>query len=75
MPATGRSQEKLDAAAQTISEKGDVRVILADPATADGAETLIAAVPETDILVNNHGIYEAKLFTDITDADGTICSR
>lgn len=66
---TGRSQEKLDAAAQAVGAKGNVQAILADPATADGAATLIAAVPETDILVNNLGIYEAKAFTDITDAD------
>jgi NAD(P)-dependent dehydrogenase (short-subunit alcohol dehydrogenase family) len=66
---TGRSQEKLDAAAQRIGEKGKVQAILADPATADGAEKLIAAVPDIDILVNNLGIYEAKPFTDITDAD------
>ena len=66
---TGRSQDKLDAAAQKVGAKGTVQAILADPATADGAATLIAAVPETDILVNNLGIYEAKPFTDITDAD------
>jgi len=66
---TGRSQEKLDAAAQRIGEKGNVQAILADPATADGAEKLVAAVPDVDILVNNLGIYEAKPFTDITDAD------
>ena len=66
---TGRSQEKLDAAAQQVGAKGNVQAILADPATADGAATLIAAVPETAILVNNFGIYEAKPFTEITDAD------
>ncbi|WP_420138610.1 SDR family NAD(P)-dependent oxidoreductase [Sphingomonas sp.] len=70
---TGRSQDKLDAAARQIQAKasgaGSVRAILADVATAPGAETLIAAVPDADILVNNLGIYEAKPFTDITDAD------
>ena len=70
---TGRSQDKLDAAAEQIGQNakapGKVRPLLADPATAEGAATLIAAVPETDILVNNLGIYEAKDFTDITDAD------
>jgi len=66
---TGRSQEKLDAAARQIGEKGAVQAVLADPATAEGAAKLIAAVPDTDILVNNLGIYEAKPFADITDAD------
>ena len=64
---TGRSQAKLDAAAAQLG--GTVNAILADPATAEGAATLIAAVPRTDILVNNLGIYEAKDFTDISDAD------
>ncbi|WP_442679524.1 SDR family NAD(P)-dependent oxidoreductase [Sphingomonas sp. ASY06-1R] len=70
---TGRSQDKLDAAAQEISAfadgAGQVRAVRADVATAAGAETLIAAVPDADILVNNLGIYEAKPFTDISDAD------
>jgi NAD(P)-dependent dehydrogenase (short-subunit alcohol dehydrogenase family) len=64
---TGRSQTKLDAAAAEIGLP--VNAILADPATAEGAAALIAAVPATDILVNNLGIYEAKDFADITDAD------
>lgn len=66
---TGRSQAKLDEAAERVGKAGKVRAILADPATAEGAATLIAAVPEVDILVNNLGIYEAKPFTEITDAD------
>ncbi|MFS0737195.1 SDR family oxidoreductase [Sphingomonas sp. 1P06PA] len=65
----GRSQDKLDAAVKRIGEKGAVRAVLADPATAAGAEQLLAAVPDTDILVNNLGIYEAKPFAEITDAD------
>ncbi len=66
---TGRNQAKLDEAAARIAKLGKVHAVLADPATAEGAATLIAAVPATDILVNNLGIYEAKAFTDITDAD------
>jgi NAD(P)-dependent dehydrogenase (short-subunit alcohol dehydrogenase family) len=64
---TGRSQAKLDAAAAEIALP--VNAVLADPATADGAAALIAAVPATDILVNNLGIYEAKDFADISDED------
>jgi NAD(P)-dependent dehydrogenase (short-subunit alcohol dehydrogenase family) len=66
---SGRAQDKLDAAAAQVAHSGTVRAILADPATAQGAETLIAAVPTVDILVNNLGIYEARPFTDISDAD------
>jgi len=65
----GRSQAKLDEAAARIGKLGKVRAILADPGTAEGAATLIAAVPEAGILINNLGIYEAKPFTEISDAD------
>lgn len=65
----GRSQEKLATASALVAKSGRVHAILADPSTAQGAEKLIAAVPEVDILVNNLGIYEAKPFTEITDAD------
>lgn len=66
---SGRNQEKLDAAAEAIGKSGKVRAILADPATAEGAATLIEAAPSVDILINNLGIYEAKPFTEISDAD------
>lgn len=65
----GRDQAKLEAAAAKIGSVGPVNAICADPATAEGAEHLIAKMPDTDILVNNLGIYEAKAFTEITDAD------
>jgi NAD(P)-dependent dehydrogenase (short-subunit alcohol dehydrogenase family) len=65
----GRAQDKLDAAAERIGKVGKVRAILADPGTAEGAATLIAAVPDVDILVNNLGIYELKPFTEISDED------
>jgi NAD(P)-dependent dehydrogenase (short-subunit alcohol dehydrogenase family) len=64
---TGRTQKKLDEAFDKDSLK--VRKIVADVGTAEGAAALIAAVPETDILVNNVGIYEIKLFADIPDED------
>lgn len=65
----GRQAEKLDAAAAGIAALGKVRAILADPATAEGAATLIALAPDVDILVNNLGIYEAKPFVEISDED------
>ncbi|RVU14575.1 SDR family NAD(P)-dependent oxidoreductase [Methylobacterium oryzihabitans] len=65
----GRQQAKLDAAAAAIGASGRVRTVLADPATAEGAAVLAGAVPDVDILVNNLGIYEARDFTAIADAD------
>ncbi|SLJ99424.1 SDR family NAD(P)-dependent oxidoreductase [Novosphingobium mathurense] len=66
---SGRNQDKLDAAAERIAKIGSVKAILADAATAEGAATLIDAAPDADILVNNLGIYEAKPFAEISDAD------
>ncbi len=67
----GRTQAKLDQAVGSIRGAGGAHVkgVLADPATTDGAATLLAASPFVDILVNNLGIYEIKNFIDITDED------
>jgi NAD(P)-dependent dehydrogenase (short-subunit alcohol dehydrogenase family) len=67
----GRSQAKLDQAVDGIRIAGGARVegVLADPATTEGAATLLTAAPFVDILVNNLGIYEIKNFMDITDED------
>ncbi|MEG9434571.1 SDR family oxidoreductase [Edaphobacter sp. HDX4] len=62
----GRSKEKLDKALAGIST---VKAVVADPGTIEGADSLIQQVPETDILINNLGIYEPKPFVEITDAD------
>jgi NAD(P)-dependent dehydrogenase (short-subunit alcohol dehydrogenase family) len=63
----GRSLKKVNEAIATLG--GSIRGIEADLGTAEGAWKLIREVPETDILVNNLGIYESKLFVDITDED------
>ena len=67
----GRNRNKLDEAVASIRASGGKQVsgILADAATAEGAEVLLGAAGPVDILVNNLGIYESKSFTDITDAD------
>jgi NAD(P)-dependent dehydrogenase (short-subunit alcohol dehydrogenase family) len=62
----GRNREKLEKALAGIS---NVKAIVADPGTAEGADDLIQQVPDVDILVNNLGIYEPKPFPEITDAD------
>jgi NAD(P)-dependent dehydrogenase (short-subunit alcohol dehydrogenase family) len=67
----GRTQAKLDQAVDGIRIAGGARVegVLADPATTEGAATLLTAAPFVDILVNNLGIYEIKNFMDIADED------
>lgn len=46
----------------------DASGVVADVGTIEGCAVLIAARPETDILVNNLGIYGACEFFDIDDA-------
>ena len=63
----GRTQERVDSAVRAIG--GNVRGVAADLGTARGAERVVQAVREIDILVNNVGIFEAKPFVEIPDAD------
>ncbi len=63
----GRNSQKLSEAVASLP--GRARGIEVDLGTAEGAARLIAALPETDILVNNLGIYEPKAFADITDEE------
>ncbi|WP_263264474.1 SDR family oxidoreductase [Pseudomonas sp. RIT-PI-S] len=68
----GRSQERVDAAIATIRAKlpgARVQGVAADLGTAEGAAALFEQVPQTDILVNNLGIFEPKGFFDITDEE------
>jgi NAD(P)-dependent dehydrogenase (short-subunit alcohol dehydrogenase family) len=68
----GRTQRRVDDAVRAVKESttaGTVRGIAADLGTREGADRLIAALPSVDVLVNNLGIFEAKPFVEITDAD------
>jgi NAD(P)-dependent dehydrogenase (short-subunit alcohol dehydrogenase family) len=67
----GRNQKKLEEAVASIKASGGKAVtgVLADAATAEGAQALVKAAGAVDILVNNLGIYESKAFGDITDQD------
>ena len=47
----------------------DVRGVAADLGTASGCAALVAAVPSTDILVNNVGIFGPQDFFEIPDAE------
>lgn len=68
----GRTQAKADAAAAAIAKAAPgnkARGVGADVSTANGCKTLVAAVPDADILINNAGIFEPKNFFDIPDDD------
>jgi NAD(P)-dependent dehydrogenase (short-subunit alcohol dehydrogenase family) len=68
----GRTQERVDAAIANVRSTGcggEVHGVVADFSTAAGAETVIAKLPEVDILVNNVGIFEPKPFLEIPDGD------
>ena len=68
----GRTQRRVDEAVRAIREaagNAPVRGIAADLGTREGADRLIAALPSVDVLVNNLGIFEAKPFAEITDAE------
>lgn len=64
---TGRDESKLRAAAADLAEAGRVETILADAGQADGVGTIVSALPEVDIIVNNLGVYPPREFFDITD--------
>ncbi|MBB6144021.1 NAD(P)-dependent dehydrogenase (short-subunit alcohol dehydrogenase family) [Silvibacterium bohemicum] len=63
----GRTEERVNRAVGEI--EGKVDGVAADLATEEGAKKLFARVPKLDILVNNMGIFEAKPFLEIEDAE------
>ncbi len=69
----GRSEERTSKAVAAIRGSGladaDVRGIAADLGTAEGCAKMVSLVPEVDVLVNNVGIFEAKAFGEISDAE------
>ena len=70
----GRTSAKVDAAVAAIAKAvpgAKVRGIAADVSTAAGCKTLVGALPEVDILINNAGIFEPKDFFAIPDEDWT----
>src|SRR5437016_9267096 len=68
----GRTAQRVDQSVAALNKagvSGKVEGLAADLGTADGTRTAIGRFPEVDILVNNLGIFEAKPFEDIPDAD------
>ncbi|KZC36634.1 MULTISPECIES: SDR family NAD(P)-dependent oxidoreductase [Rhodanobacter] len=67
----GRTRERVDAAVARVrkaSGRDDANGVVADVGTAEGCKALIAVRPDTDILVNNLGVYGTREFFDIDDA-------
>lgn len=70
----GRTREAVDRALQEIMAAvpaAKVYGVAADLSQADGCETLLAAQPACDILVNNVGIFGPQDFFDIPDSEWT----
>jgi NAD(P)-dependent dehydrogenase (short-subunit alcohol dehydrogenase family) len=68
----GRSEGRVTEAVARLRADlpaAEVAGVAADLATEEGAERLLKAAPETDILVNNLGIFEPKPFEEIGDAE------
>jgi NAD(P)-dependent dehydrogenase (short-subunit alcohol dehydrogenase family) len=68
----GRTTKRVDDALAALKKarvSGRLEGLAADLGTVDGTRTAIERFPEVDILVNNLGIFEAKAFEDIPDAD------
>ncbi|EOC1286946.1 SDR family oxidoreductase [Cronobacter muytjensii] len=67
---TGRDSHKLAAAVAAIEADAPaarVSGVLADVSTVEGVATLTVHQPQTDILINNLGFYEATPFAQIDD--------
>lgn len=68
----GRTKDAIDKAItdlKTATGNENVSGIAADFSKAEEVRSLINALPEIDILINNAGIFEPKAFTDIPDED------
>ena len=68
----GRTRERVEAAVARVRAAragSDVRGVAADLGTAEGCGRVVAEVPDADVLVNNLGIFDARPFDQIEDAE------
>src|SRR5882672_1977523 len=68
----GRTDVRLAAARKSLlaaAPGAGVDVVAADLSTAAGAAAMTSAFPDVDVLVNNVGIFEPKVFDRITDEE------
>ena len=68
----GRTEARVAAAIEKVRREvpgARVSGVAADLSTSAGAEAVFARVPAVDILVNNLGVFAARPFAEITDAE------
>ncbi len=68
----GRTQANVDRAVAAIARAvpgARLRGIAASVSTVEGCNTIVTALPEVDILINNAGIFEPKDFFETPDED------
>lgn len=67
----GRSQDSVEATVHRLrsGSQGEVHGFVGDLSTVSAAEDVFQQYPDVEILVNSLGIYEAKPFDEIPDAD------
>jgi NAD(P)-dependent dehydrogenase (short-subunit alcohol dehydrogenase family) len=69
----GRTEERVNRAVQQLVSAGagpsQLHGVAADVTTVSGANKIIEAFPEVDILINNFGAFQPKSFEDSTDQD------
>jgi len=66
----GRTPERVEAALAGIRKvlpKAELLGVAADVGTAEGCAKLVREVPDTDVLVNNVGIFASTPFAEISD--------
>ncbi|MGA2030993.1 MAG: SDR family NAD(P)-dependent oxidoreductase [Thermoguttaceae bacterium] len=63
-----RVNEALAAIRRDVAD-ANLTAMAADLSTAEGVDAVVRVSPDFDILVNNLGIYDAKPFFDISDAE------
>jgi hypothetical protein len=65
----GRTSGAVDAALGKLAAAGTARGFAGDLSTEAAAQAVAQQFPDVEILVNNLGIFEAKVFEEIPDAD------
>lgn len=65
----GRTQERVDEAAARLGGGERVIGVAADVGTAEGCQTLVDAVPQVDVLVNNAGVFVPQPAFEIPDSE------
>lgn len=61
----GRDRDRVERVAEAIGARG----VAADVSTKEGADRLVAEVPDVDILVNNTGVFPARPLFEIDDEE------